>query len=284
MQFSLVTTLYNECDNILNFLDSYRNQTKYADEFIIVDGGSTDGTIDIINNFSMENTYLNIRLIVDKSCSKKFIAGPVAKGRNIAIENSSYDYIVATDAGCILDKNWFEEIIKPFEDVSVDVVSGWYESLITNEFQKIYDEILMPKLESLNRETFLPSSRSIAFKKECWEQVGGYPTQTLTAEDTKFDIDLKKAGYKFSFTEKAFVYWECPKSLEEAKQKHYNYSYGDGQLRMRIISNILKIPFMFLPLHILLSKKKRKYFKTSYIIFIYSKIGYFKGLFEGLEK
>ena len=231
-QVTLITTLYNEVDNIDRFLESYKNQTTYADEFIIVDGGSTDGTIEIIEKFANDNKELNINLLIDKTCCKKFVVGPIAKGRNVAIEHAKYNYIAATDAGCVLDSKWFEEIVKPFKDTSVDVVSGWYEALITNNFQKEYAEVAMPRLEKLDRENFLPSSRSIAFKKECWKKVGGYPTRTYTAEDTKFDLDLKKAGYMFVFTEEAFVHWECPKSLEEAKRKHFSYGFGNGQLRL----------------------------------------------------
>lgn len=54
IKVSLITTLYNESKNIEAFLDSYKKQTVYADEFIIVDGGSTDGTIDYINDFIEE--------------------------------------------------------------------------------------------------------------------------------------------------------------------------------------------------------------------------------------
>ena len=125
INISLITTLYNESKNIEAFLDSYKKQTVYADEFIIVDGGSTDGTINFINNFIEKNKDLNIRLIVDESCSKKFVKGPIARGRNVAIKNAKYHYIAVTDAGCVLDSKWFEEIIKPFQDKKVDVVSGW---------------------------------------------------------------------------------------------------------------------------------------------------------------
>jgi len=277
MKISLITTVYNEEKSILDFLSSYKNQTKYADEFIILDGGSSDNSVLIIQEF--EKKYnLNISVIVDKTCSKKYVTGPIAKGRNIAIENARYDIIAVTDAGCILDKRWLEEIIKPFEDVMIDVVSGWYKAHITNKFQQKFTDILMPKLENINRDTFLPSSRSLAFRKICWKKVEGYPTLTYTAEDTKFDLALKANGYKFYFAEKAFVYWDVPFDIEEAKQKLFNYGYGDGQLKLRFKKSIMKILFILFPIHILLSKQKRKYFLLSYQLSISNSLGYIKGL------
>ena len=278
MQYSLITTLFNEADNILNFLESYRHQTAYADEFIIVDGGSTDKTVEIIEKFSQENSQLNIIVIVDKTCSKKYVVGPVAKGRNVAIDSSKYNYIVATDAGCILDQNWFEEIIKPFEDESVDVVSGWYKANITNNFQQKFSDIMMPRLETVDRENFSPSSRSIAFKKNCWSSVGGYPTMTLTAEDTKFNLDLKKAGCKFQFTEKAFVYWDVPFDIKEAREKLFNYGFGDGQLRQRLVPKLFKMLFLLFPIHLLVNSDKRKHIWLGYNMLLFNSLGFLKGL------
>lgn len=276
--YSLITTLYNEADNISFFLESYKNQTKHADEFIIVDGGSTDGTVEKIKRFVEKNQNLNIRLIIDETCSKKYIAGPIAKGRNVAIEHAKYDYIVVTDAGCILDKYWFEEIIKPFEDESVDVVSGWYEANITNEFQKVYADIFMPKLTELDKNDFLPSSRSIAFKKNCWKKAGGYPTDSLTAEDTKFDLELKKAGCNFVFNEKSVVYWNCPKTYREAIDKAFYYAFGDGQKKLFFKKFLMRNILLLIPLNILLDKRKRKHFKLAYNTMRYYQFGYLKGL------
>jgi len=279
-KISLITTLFNEADNINRFLKSYKNQTKHADEFIIVDGGSTDGTIKIIEKFSDENLNLKINLIVDKTCSKKFVAGPIAKGRNVAIEYSKYDYIAATDAGCLLDNKWFEEIVRPFKDNNIDVVSGWYEAFIENNFQMIYADIYLPKLNNINLETFLPSSRSIAFKKSCWDRVSGYPENSLTAEDTKFDLDMKKIECEFIFAPKAVVYWDCPRSYEEAIDKASYYAHGDGKFRLHLKKFILRNIFLFFPLNILFSKNRRKNFKLSYGVMLSYQLGYIKGLFS----
>lgn len=228
---SLITTVYNEAENIERFLESYREQSIYADEFVIVDGGSNDGTAAIINKFSNMFPACKIHLVIDTTCSKKYTDGPIAKGRNVGISLAKSEIIAVTDAGCVLDKNWLKEIVTPFADETVDVVSGWYEPLIENVFQAKYAEIMLSKLPIIDDE-FLPSSRSIAFYKTCWEVIGGYPTETFTAEDTMFDLRLKERGFQFYFNANAYVYWECPKNLKEAVKKEYLYSFGDGQWRI----------------------------------------------------
>ena len=49
-------------------------------------------------------------------------------------------------------------------------------------------------MQEWKEETFLPSGRSIAFKKSAWKEVGGYPENLYTGEDTLFDLKLKEKG------------------------------------------------------------------------------------------
>ena len=226
---SLITTVYQEEATIQSFLESYLQQKVHADEFIIVDGGSTDRTVELIEQFAAENPKLRLNVIVDTDCSRTKTAGPIARGRNRAIAETGNEIIAVTDAGCLLDQDWLAEMMAPFADPAVDVVSGWYEGHVENDFQKTYKVNFMPKLESINRNNFLPSSRSIAFRKKCWEAVGGYPELTFTAEDTCFDLTLKQHGYNFFLNEHAVVLWRIPNSLNDAIQKHYHYGFGDGQ-------------------------------------------------------
>ena len=103
-----------------------------------------------------------------------------------------------------------------------------------------------PKIERVleNLDEFLPSARSIAFKKFAWDKVGGYPEQlTLTAEDTLFDLNLKKAGCKFAFAPKAVVYWRVRSNVKNLFRQYYLYSKGDGEagiFTMRYLGLIFK--------------------------------------------
>jgi glycosyltransferase involved in cell wall biosynthesis len=283
---TLITTLFNESQNILRFLESYKNQTKYADEFIIVDGGSRDGTEEIIREYSSKNPELNIRIIVDTKCSRKYTSGPIAKGRNIAIENARNEIIAVTDAGCILDNNWLEEITKPFDTINVEVVSGWYQALTDNQFQRIYSDLFIPKVQTLDTNNFLPSSRSIAFKKECWKEVGGYPTATYTAEDTMFDLSLLNRGFSFVFEEKAIVFWECPNTLAAARLKSYDYAYGDGQYKIFKKHYLKQLIHLIFPIKCFIKNTMQdigwvKLFNIKYQLTFFTVLGYIKGLFVG---
>lgn len=281
---SLITTVYNEETSIMPFLQSYQAQRRHANEFIIVDGGSTDRTAEMIGGYAEKNPHLNIKLLVDATCSKKLSKGPIARGRNVAIAEARHEIIAVTDAGCLLSEGWLEEIVQPFTESAVDVVAGWYEPTLKNSFQERYAGVFLPSLATLDRENFLPSSRSIAFRKEAWAKVGGYPEGTYTAEDTAFDISLKTSGCRFAFNDRAVVYWSCPKTLDEACKKHYMYGFGDGQYRLfKAVYGKIIFGLLF-PCKYLFRSKYREVGGMAYLVNASLVKGYLKGFVTGVGK
>ena len=79
MKTTFITTVFNEGNSLKEFLSSIKFQSLKPDEIIIVDGGSTDKTPEILNEFKNKNKKLNIRIIQK--------TGNIAVGRNEAIRN-----------------------------------------------------------------------------------------------------------------------------------------------------------------------------------------------------
>lgn len=217
MKVSLVATVKNEEKSIRDLLDSMIAQTRKADEIIIVDGGSKDRTVEIIESYI--EGRVPIKLITKDEAT-------IGLGRNVAIRNANYGIIASTDAGCILDKNWLKNLLSKFDN-GVDVVSGVYKPLSKTLFEECVGEMICPKIERLT-DDFLPSSRSVAFRKEAWETVGGYPENLKFAEDTLFDLKLRNAGFKFKVAKDAVVYWRIRSSLEGLFKQFYNYAKWDA--------------------------------------------------------
>ncbi|MEM5832397.1 MAG: glycosyltransferase [Candidatus Aenigmatarchaeota archaeon] len=215
MKVSLISTILNEESGIKDFLDSIIKQTKKPNEVIIVDGGSTDNTVKIIKNYTKK--YKWIKLIVSKGAS-------IGKGRNIAIEKAKNEIIACADAGCILDKNWLKEITKFFP--SFDVVVGVYKPYYTNDFEYFEGLVTVPKEEKIFEKPSRWSSRSIAFKKEIWKKVNGYPDLSA-GEDTGFNLKLLKLKPKIAFAKNAIVYWRMRKNWKEFFKQFYKYGVGD---------------------------------------------------------
>ncbi|MCJ7805120.1 glycosyltransferase [Patescibacteria group bacterium] len=222
MKVSVCGTVKNEEGSIGGLLEALLGQTKKPEEIVIVDGGSTDKTVEIIRHFQKKNG--RIRLLVQK-CS-------IAQGRNLAIELAKNDIIAMTDAGCIAHKDWLQEISEPFEYPEVDVVAGFYRMVGDTAFQKA-SSVFLGVLPSKFDINFLPSTRSIAFRKDIWELVGGFPENSVkTAEDTGFNFRLIKVGAKLARVKSALVEWGMPVLLGEFAKKIYEYASGDAKSKI----------------------------------------------------
>ena len=51
-KISVITVVYNDVEHIRETMESYFSQTWENKEYIVIDGGSTDGTVDIIREYS----------------------------------------------------------------------------------------------------------------------------------------------------------------------------------------------------------------------------------------
>ena len=225
MKVSFITTVFNEENSISVFLDSLFSQTVLPHEIIIADAGSTDATVriaeDKIQEFKKFNKKISIKIFVKK--------GNRSIGRNSAIEAATGDIVACSDAGCTLNKDWLKLITTPFNNNTIDVVSGFYRPIANTVFEKCLASYMCVMPDKVNPATFLPSSRSIAFKKSAWKKVQGYPEKLDTCEDLVFARNLQKAGYKFFFEKNATVYWPQRKNFTEAFGQFFTYAQGDGQ-------------------------------------------------------
>src|SRR5690606_31970710 len=166
-KISLIITIYNESNTIQQLLDSIENQSRLPDEIVIVDAGSTDQTVEILEAFK-DSTKIPVVIEVHKKSNR-------SQGRNLAIERAKHSIIAVTDAGNILGSHWLERITAPFENQKVDLVAGYYLPLTKTHFQKALAPFVSTMPQDFDESNFLPSSRSVAFTKEAWEKAGRYP-------------------------------------------------------------------------------------------------------------
>lgn len=223
---TLIATIKNEGQGILKWLDSIKQQTRRPDEVIIVDGGSTDNTVELIITYEQENR-LGIRVISEPGVN-------VARGRNIAIAAAAHDQIVATDAGCELDPRWLELISLPFDlHPETEVIAGFYTVKGSTRFGKVSAKLQEPDLQAINPSSFSPSSRSIAFRKSFMLGIGGYPEYlTLSGEDTLMNIRARANARHWAFVPDAIVTWQPAHSFTKLFRTCFSWGRGDAEARI----------------------------------------------------
>ncbi|MEL6268625.1 MAG: glycosyltransferase, partial [Chloroflexota bacterium] len=216
---SVIATVYNEGDAIHRLMQSLCKQTRPPDEIVIVDGGSTDNTVAIMNRYANQ---LPLKVIVVPGAN-------ISEGRNRAVQAAHGDIIAITDAGVTLPDDWLEHITAPFDgDNPPDVVSGFFRADPHTVFEAAMGATVLPLETEIDPDTFLPSSRSVAVRREAFVAVGGYPEWLDYCEDLIFDLRLKETA-TFTFAPEACVAFRPRGSLSAFFKQYYLYARGDGK-------------------------------------------------------
>ena len=217
---SLIVTVLNEGANIRQLLDSIAEQTRPADEIVIVDGGSSDDTVDIVRAYAER---LPLRLLISAGCN-------ISQGRNLAIAEARGDIIAATDAGVRLAAQWLERLTAPLlADDALGVAAGFFLADPQTLFEAALGAATLPLADEIDADSFLPSSRSIAFRKRAALRIGAYPEWLDYCEDLIFDLRLRQAGERCVFVPSAVVYFRPRASLRSYFRQYYLYARGDGK-------------------------------------------------------
>ncbi|MBI3915306.1 MAG: glycosyltransferase [Chloroflexi bacterium] len=240
MIVSLIFTVKNEAASLPRLLDSILAQTRAPDEIIVVDGGSADATLAILRDYARR---LPLSIISQPGAN-------ISQGRNAAIRAVRGDMICSTDAGVRLDANWLAQIVAPFQSDAVQAVAGFFVADPRGVFETALAATTLPALADIRPEKFLPSSRSVAFRKAAWQQAGGYPEWLDYCEDLIFDFKLKALA-PFAFAPRAIAHFRPRENLRAFCQQYYQYARGDGKANLWRARHIIRYATYFVALPLL---------------------------------
>jgi glycosyltransferase involved in cell wall biosynthesis len=246
MPVTLIATVLNEGDSLRTLMESIAAQTRPADEIIVCDGGSTDNTLAALRDYAER---LPLKVI-------EMPGANISQGRNAAIRAAAHDLIAVTDAGVRLEPEWLARITAPLEsDPAAQVVSGFFLSDPLTVFEVALGAATLPELRDIDRAAFLPSSRSVAFRRSAFEAAGGYPEWLDFCEDLILDFRLRKLIGRFAFAPDAVAHFRPRQSLGAFFRQYFLYARGDGKANLFFRRHLIRYLtyLVVLPLAISLS-------------------------------
>jgi glycosyltransferase involved in cell wall biosynthesis len=119
-RLSVIVPVYNAKEYLHRCIDSILGQTYSNFELMLIDDGSTDGSLKICEEYATRDS--RVKVFHEKN------SGP-SSARNIGLRNVSGKYLAFVDADDWLEPDMYSVLIRELEDSNADmVVSNWYKN------------------------------------------------------------------------------------------------------------------------------------------------------------
>lgn len=217
MRVSVIVPVRNEERSIRALLDSLLAQTRRADEIVITDGGSTDATTQIIEEYISRGEPIQL------------IREPIAlpgRGRNVAIAHSSCEWLAFADSGTRPVQDWLRALVERVErDPGVDMVYGAMEPVIDSFFKECAAIAYLPPPTEVEGALLRPDFLASALvRRDVWRAVGGFREDLRSAEDILFMDAIKSANYCVVHEPRGMVHWNIQPTPASTFKRFITYS------------------------------------------------------------
>jgi len=263
-KITVIVTVLNEELSVLSLMKALQKQTILVDEVIIVDGGSSDTTVEKLTPFQKEFNSLRIE-------TKK---GNRSLGRNLAISLAKNELIAITDAGCLPHSNWLEKLHQKYLESQAPVIAGYYDAKPKTNFEAAVVPYVLVMPNRVSPNNFLPATRSMMIEKIVWQKIGGFDEALSDNEDYAFAHQIVKAGYRIEFTAEAKVTWQPRNNLSDFYTMIFRFARGDiraGILRPKVAFIFARYFFLVTLFSVLINHQQYQLF---YILLVLLLISY----------
>ena len=205
-KISILIPTYNSEKYIEKCLNSVISQTYPNIEIIIIDGGSTDKTLDIVKK------YKNIKIYRDP---KNFGLG---YSRNHAIEKCETDLFIFLDSDDTLEKNCVELLYNKMISTNSDIVMGCCDNNLdkeiilddTNKFDPLFNYSIPYFVTAWNK----------LYKREIFKNIK-YPEANFVEDEATILLILNNINKMVIIPEKTYDYYKNPNGLSTTTEKNY---------------------------------------------------------------
>lgn len=206
---SVVIPTYNAAKVLPHCLSSLEHQTIPRErlDIIVVDDGSTDGTLDVARGFGA-------RVVCQEHSNQ-------SAARNKGAATALGEIVLFTDADCVPAADWVEAMVRPFDDPKVFGVKGRYRTkqagILPRFIQQEYEE----KYRRLAKSAVIDfvDSYSAGYRRQVLLDLDGFDPSFPAVEDIELSFRISGRGYRLVFAKDAFVYHRHRESYREYFRK-----------------------------------------------------------------
>ncbi len=134
-----------------------------------------------------------------------------------------------SDADCVLAPAWLESLLGALEG-GADVAAGAYAPIAPTPWQVAASAHILDPQEI--GPGWMPSSRSLAFRREAFEAAGGYPEWLPIGEDMYLNQRWAELGLRIEPVPSALAWWRVRPTLGATWRQYAGYAEGDAAAGM----------------------------------------------------
>lgn len=227
-KISVVVPVYNVEKYLKECIDSIINQTLEDIEIICVNDGSTDSSLEILNDYAKKDSRI---IVINKSNSG------YGHTMNMGLNAATGEYVGIIESDDFADKNMFEDLYKLAKEYDADIVKGdWYNYWSKNKFARKNNRISSAKALKLTNSKqdksllrINPSVWSAIYKKEFLNKynIRFLETPGASYQDLAFSFKVFALAEKVILTDKAYLYYRQDNMNSSVKSKTKVYCVCD---------------------------------------------------------
>ncbi|ACX83063.1 N-glycosyltransferase [Aggregatibacter actinomycetemcomitans] len=223
LSFVLCVPTYNADQQWQDWIATYQQQTRKADEVIVVDSSSSDQTVKWA-----EEAGFSVHSIPQM----EFNHGGT-RNQAVKFAKSFADIVVFMTQDAILaSPDSLANLLAPFADPEVATVYGKQlphaNSTPVAAHARYFNYPAQSKLKSkedipsLGIKTAFMSNSFAAYRRSVFEELGGFPDNTILAEDMYLTAKMVLAGYKVAYCAEATVFHSHNYTLRQELQRYFD--------------------------------------------------------------
>jgi cellulose synthase/poly-beta-1,6-N-acetylglucosamine synthase-like glycosyltransferase len=193
-------------------------------EVLVADGGSRDGTRDVVARFSARDARV---ILVDNPARLQ------AAGVNAAIRRARGEVIVRMDVHCSYAPDFLRKCVEVLARTGADNVGGAARARARTPFQRALCAALDSPLgvggaayRSASREGYVDTVFPGAFPRRVFERVGLFDPRAVTNEDAELNQRIIAAGGRVYLSREIVVYYYPRESFRALARQYFRYGCG----------------------------------------------------------
>ncbi len=232
-----VVTVAMPCLNEAAFVEaclrSIQKQSYPSDrmEILVADGGSADGTRDLLAGFAREDS--RIRMIDNPDRIQ-------AAGLNRVLAVARGEVIIRMDVHCEYAPDYVEKCVAVLERTGADDVGGAQRCLGRTPFEKAVCAALRSPLgaggaayRSPENEGFVDTVFLGAYRRSVFDRIGPWDPGAVTNEDAELNQRLVDAGGRIYLSRDIVVHYVPRGSLPALARQYYRYGRGRARTLLK---------------------------------------------------